>query len=85
MSRSYTLLGPLYCLNFTTMNAIKNGFAFDRRHIMLTNASHAAIGFGIALLLQDWLAGNAFLSVWVGWALVVFSLVVHFVALTSRK
>jgi len=67
------------------MNPIEQGVAFDRRHIILTNASHVALGFGAALILQEWLAGNPFLSVWVGWALVATSLVVHLVALTSRS
>lgn len=57
--------------------SIKQAFEFDRRHIPLTNASHFALGFGLAILLQHYIAGNVFLPIVVGWILVAFSLIVH--------
>lgn len=50
---------------------------FARKHIFLTASNHAAAGFGLALILQDYLVGNSFLPVSIGWILVVFSLMVH--------
>jgi hypothetical protein len=52
-----------------------------RRHIVLMNIAHAVGGFGLALLLQYYLSGNAFLPVLVGWILVAFTLIVHMYAL----
>ena len=52
-----------------------------RKHIVLINTAHAAGGFGLALLLQYYLSGNAFLPVIVGWILVAFTLIVHIYAL----
>lgn len=56
---------------------VKRGMQFDRKHLMLNNASHAAGGFGLALLLQEYLAGAAFLPASLGWILVVFSSAIH--------
>ena len=64
--------------------SIKQAFEFDRRHIPLTNASHFALGFGLALLLQHYVAGNVFLPVVVGWGLVGFSLIIHAYAWTNK-
>lgn len=57
--------------------SIKQAFEFDRRHIPLTNASHFSLGFGLAVLLQHYIAGSVFLPVVIGWILVAFSFVVH--------
>ena len=54
------------------------------KHVILSSLSHAVGGFGLALLLQDYLVGNAFLSTTVGWLAVAFTLVTHFIAHTSR-
>lgn len=62
--------------------SIKQAFKFDRRHIILTNANHFSLGFGLALLLQHYIVGNAFLPVVVGWILIAFSLIVHLYAWT---
>ncbi len=50
---------------------------FARSHVLLTAANHFAAGFGIALILQHYLAGNPFLPVVIGWILVAFAAVVH--------
>jgi hypothetical protein len=57
--------------------SIKQAFEFDRRHIPLTNASHFSLGFGLAVLIQNYMTGSVFLSVVIGWILVGFSLMVH--------
>jgi hypothetical protein len=64
--------------------SIKGALDFDRHHIMLTNASHLALGFGLALVLQHYMVGNAFLPVAIGWVLIVFGLIAHLVAWTRK-
>jgi hypothetical protein len=39
--------------------------------------AHSAGGFGLALVLQHYIKGAAFLPPWIGWALIVFSAVIH--------
>lgn len=60
----------------------KEAISFDRRHVLLSNASHAALGFGIAVLLQEYLAGNAFMPLWIAWVLVAFGAIAHIYAWT---
>lgn len=50
-----------------------------RHHILLANASHAAGGFGLALVLQRYLAGKPGMKV-LGWLLLAFTLVTHLIA-----
>lgn len=50
---------------------------FARDHIVLTAFSHVAAGFGLALLLQHYITGHAFLPALVGGLLVGFSIAVH--------
>lgn len=64
--------------------SIQSAINFDRNHIMLTNASHLALGFGLALVLQQYIVGNAFLPVLVGWVLLGFGLIAHLVSWTSK-
>ena len=61
---------------------MKTARAFWSRHIILANASHAAGGFGLALVLQHYLVGHPFLPVIVGWLLLAFCLVAHLYAWT---
>ncbi len=56
---------------------VKRGMEFDRNHIILSNASHAAGGFGLAILLQHYLVGNEFAPMWVAVVLVAFSIAAH--------
>lgn len=55
---------------------------FFSQHIILANANHAALGFGLAIVLQHYLAGNPFLPVVIGWVLIGFGAVVHLYAWT---
>lgn len=50
---------------------------FARKHLYLTNANHLAGGFGLAIVLQHYLVGNAFLPVSIAWVLVAFMAAVH--------
>lgn len=43
-----------------------------------------SIGFWLAILLQYYVAGEAFLSVTIGWILLGFSLVIHARELMSK-
>ena len=56
--------------------------AFWSQHIILSNLSHAAGGFGLAIVLQRYLRGQPFLPVIVGWVLLGFTLATHLYALT---
>lgn len=49
-------------------------------HVMLNSIAHVAAGFGLAILLQNYLKGNSFLPAWVGWGLVAFSAAIHIMA-----
>lgn len=55
---------------------------FARKHIILTATNHAAGGFGLALILQSYFAGDPFLPVWLGWVLFSYAVVVHFIEWT---
>lgn len=57
---------------------------FARKHIILTSTNHFAGGFGLALLLQHYFTGDAFLPVIVGWVLVGYMAVVHILEFTSK-
>lgn len=64
---------------------INEAIKFDRKHIFLSNGNHAALGFGLALVLQHYIVGNAFLPVWLGWILVAFGLIAHIYAFTRKN
>ena len=51
--------------------------AWAREHIILNNVHHAAGAFGLAIVLQHYLAGNPFLPVAVGWVLLGFTVTMH--------
>ena len=51
--------------------------AWAREHIILNNVHHAAGAFGLAIVLQHYLAGNPFLPVAVGWVLLGFTVAMH--------
>ena len=55
------------------------------KHVILSSVSHAAGGFGAALLLQHYLVGNAFLPVVVGWVALGFAAVIHLFAYLNNK
>ena len=60
----------------------ETAIGFWSQHIILSNLSHAAGGFGLAIVLQRYLRGEPFLPVLVGWILLAFTLVTHLYALT---
>jgi hypothetical protein len=60
----------------------KEAVSFSRRHILLNSASHAVLGFGLAVLLQDYLVGDAFMAVWIAWVLVALGVIEHLYAWT---
>ena len=55
----------------------KRAMQFDSQHVILSNATHAAGGFSLALLLQCYLTGGAFAPVWIGWFLLVCAIAEH--------
>jgi hypothetical protein len=57
---------------------------FWSKHVILSNLSHFSGGFGAAVLLQHYLAGNVFLPAIVGWLAIAFTLITHFIAYTSK-
>ena len=50
---------------------------FAGNHIIFNNIHHFAGGFGLAILAQHYMTGDAFVSVMVGWVLVGFTLAAH--------
>lgn len=50
-------------------------------HVNLNSAAHFAVGFGLAILLQHYINGNSFAPSYVGWILVILSVVVHIMAI----
>ncbi len=57
---------------------------FARKHIIITSTNHFAGGFGLALLLQYYITGSAFLPVIVGWVLIAYLVIVHIIEITSK-
>lgn len=47
------------------------------KHPMLNSFTHSVGGFGIALLLQYYMVGNAFAPLWLGWLCIIFSVAIH--------
>lgn len=63
---------------------INHALQYMADHIILSNVSHVAGGFGLAILLQHYLVkGRTFVPAWVGWILVTFAFTVHMFALMS--
>jgi len=65
--------------------SIQDAIRYDRKHIIMSNSAHVALGFGIAVLLQEYISGNAFISVWIAYILIVLGLIEHIRAWSSRK
>ena len=62
---------------------LKKEMESARKHVILVGFCHFTGGFGLALLLQHYISGNAFLPAIVGWLLVAFTVIVHIYILTS--
>lgn len=58
-------------------NICNRSIAYFSSHVMLNSIVHSAGGFGLAVVLQDYLRGNVFISPYVGWALIVVSVIMH--------
>jgi len=56
---------------------MERGRQYFSQHVMLGHFAHAVGAFGIALLLQQYLKGNAFLPAWISWILVIISAAIH--------
>ncbi|HZW61804.1 MAG TPA: hypothetical protein VFF04_06285 [Candidatus Babeliales bacterium] len=56
---------------------------YFEQHQVLSHISHISLGFGIALLLQNYLKGNGFLPMSAGWAFVGIWLGIHILAYVS--
>ncbi len=57
-------------------NKTKKGNAFSV-HACMGALTYFAAGFGVAILLQHYLKDTFSVSVWVGWALLAFSVIMH--------
>lgn len=58
-------------------NIYKRATRYFSRHVVLNSLAHMASGFGLALILQDFLRGDVFINPMVGWVLVALSLSIH--------
>lgn len=63
------------------MNWYDKATIYFALHPNLNATAHFAAGFGLAILLQHYINGHALLPAVVGWILVLFSAVVHFIAM----
>ena len=61
-------------------NLYDKALVYFAAHPVLNALGHFAAGFGLVVLLQHYLKGNALFPAWLGWALVLFAAVVHFLA-----
>jgi hypothetical protein len=66
------------------MNFYTKSLLYFSRHPILNSLAHSAGGFGLALVLQQYLAGNAFLSPVTGWVLIAVSVVMHVMSFTME-
>lgn len=55
-------------------------YAYFSEHVIYANALHVLAGFGLAVVLQQYLKGNAFVPVLVGWLFLAIALVGHLAA-----
>ncbi len=55
----------------------KRAYKFQRQHPILSNSTHAIGSFGLAICLQQYLVGNPFLPVAVGWILMGLAVIEH--------
>ena len=55
----------------------KRVMEFASKHVVSSNAAHAAGGFGFALLLQYYLTGSAFAPASIGWVLLACAALWH--------
>ncbi len=60
--------------------SIKGAIKYDKRHIIFSNFAHGIGGFGLALLLQDYFQGHAFISIYWGWFFIAVSALEHLIA-----
>lgn len=66
------------------MNFYNRSMAFFSRHVMLNSIAHAAGGFGLAVVLQDYLRANSFAPLWIGWTLIGFSVIIHLWSISGK-
>lgn len=59
------------------MNWYRRSMNYFSKHPMLNSIAHSCGGFGLAIILQEYLKGNAFLPLGFGWILVLISVVIH--------
>ena len=53
------------------------------QHVILGHVAHVLGGFGLALLLQNYIQGNAFLPTWMAWIMMIIAVAVHVKAFMS--
>ncbi|MBI2775393.1 hypothetical protein HYX58_05290 [Candidatus Dependentiae bacterium] len=57
--------------------------SFFGHHIIFANITHLAAGFGLAVLLQHYKKGHSFVPPFIGWLLIAFAVIAHFIAFFS--
>jgi hypothetical protein len=53
------------------------------QHVILGNIAHVLGGFGLAMLLQNYIQGNAFLPAWMAWIMMIIAVAIHVKAFMS--
>ncbi|HZW61805.1 MAG TPA: hypothetical protein VFF04_06290 [Candidatus Babeliales bacterium] len=56
---------------------IDKSMKYFSHHVILNSVAHTAGGFGLALVLQHYMQGHEFISVWFGWGLIALSFIIH--------
>jgi len=64
---------------------MQQGRDYFSHHVMLGHFVHAIGAFGIAMLLQQYFKGNAFLPMWSAWLMVIISAAGHVRAWMGEK
>ncbi len=62
----------------------ENAIKYWSKHVVLSSLSHTAGGFGAAVVLQNYIAGDVFVPVVVGWVALGFTLITHVIAHRSK-
>jgi len=64
---------------------VKEINSYFSKNPTLNAIAHSAGGFGLAVVLQHYLQGGEFVSVWVGWALIGLSAAMHLYPVVMKK
>lgn len=65
------------------VNIFHKSLSYFSKHPMLNSLAHSAGGFGLAVVIQEYMAQNSVVPVWAGWVMIIFSALIHFRSLSK--